>query len=72
MAAHKKHKDRAGDDEFARQAKTAQPGLLREVVGFLRHSKKVWLAPIIIGLLIIGLIVILGGTPLAPFIYTLF
>ncbi len=72
MAADKQHRDPAGDDDFARQAQTPQPGLLREVVGFLRHSKKVWLAPIIIGLLIIGFIVILGGTPLAPFIYTLF
>lgn len=72
MAADSQHRERAGDDDFARQAKTAQPGLLREVAGFLRHSKKVWLAPIIIGLLIIGFIVILGGTPLAPFIYTLF
>jgi hypothetical protein len=72
MAADEHHENRAGEDDFTRQAKTAQPGLLREIVGFLRHSKKVWLAPIIIGLLIIGFIVILGGTPLAPFIYTLF
>lgn len=72
MSADKRNKGAAGDDDFARQAKTAQPGLLREVASFLRHSRKVWLAPIIIGLLIIGVIVILGGTPLAPFIYTLF
>ncbi len=72
MSADNQHQGRSADDDFLRQAKTAQPGLLREIAGFLRFSKKVWLAPIIIGLLIIGVIVVLGGTPLAPFIYTLF
>lgn len=72
MSDEKQKDDRSADDDFQRQAKTAQPGLLREIAGFLAHSRKVWLAPIIIGLLIIGVIVILGGTPLAPFIYTLF
>lgn len=65
-------KTRAEVDEFLRHAKTTQPSLLREITAFLRHSRKLWLAPIIIGLLIIGLIVVLGGTSVAPFIYTLF
>ncbi len=72
MSADKQQKTRSGSDEFVRQAKTSQPGLVREILAFLRHSRKLWLAPIIIGLLLIGMIVVLGGTSVAPFIYTLF
>ena len=41
-------------------------------VGFLKANKKWWLAPIIISILLLGLLVVLGGTAAAPFIYTLF
>jgi hypothetical protein len=47
-------------------------GFLRELWGFLAQNKKWWLVPILIMLLILGLLVILSGTGLAPFIYTLF
>jgi len=40
---------------------------------FLKTRKKFWLLPIIVILLIFGILIILGGgTALAPFIYTLF
>ena len=46
---------------------------LKDVWGFLQHRKKFWLAPILVVLLIVGsLIVIAGGSAIAPFIYTLF
>jgi hypothetical protein len=56
------------------KAATEQPrgGLLRELWGFLAQNKKWWLLPILIMLLILGALVILSGTGLAPFIYTLF
>ena len=47
-------------------------GLLKEFFDFLRYNKKWWLAPIIIVLLMVGILVLLGGTVAAPFIYTLF
>jgi hypothetical protein len=47
-------------------------GVLAEFFLMLRHNKKYWLAPIIILLLALGLLVILGGSAVAPFIYTLF
>jgi hypothetical protein len=41
--------------------------------GFLRTRKKYWLIPIIIILLGFGLLIVLtGGSAIAPFIYTLF
>jgi hypothetical protein len=58
---------------FVEQARLeARGGLLREYVDFLRHSKKWWLAPTIVLLLLIGVFVMLAGTVAAPLIYTLF
>ena len=67
-----KASDSAVANDFSRQAEGEQPGIVREFVDFLLHNKKWWLAPIIVMLLLIGLLVILGGTGAAPFIYTLF
>ena len=58
--------------EFLRAAEQAQPGVLRESWQWLRHNKKWWLTPILIGLLLVGGLVVLSGTAVAPFIYTLF
>jgi hypothetical protein len=39
----------------------------------MKERKKLWLAPIIIVLLLIGLLIVFGsGSAVAPFIYTLF
>ena len=46
---------------------------LIDLWGFLRSRKKYWLIPIIIILLGFGLLIVLtGGSAIAPFIYTLF
>ncbi len=58
-------------EEFRREAARRRPGLLREFWDFLKHNKKWWLLPILISLLILALLVILAGTPLAPLIYPL-
>jgi hypothetical protein len=60
------------DRDFVQQAELAQPSLLREFVDWFRFNKKWWLAPIILVLLMVGFLVILSGTAVAPFIYTLF
>ncbi len=47
--------------------------ILAELWDFLRVRKKFWLAPIILVLLLLGgLLVLVQGSALAPFIYTLF
>lgn len=46
--------------------------IVSEFIEFLKHNKKLWLLPIIIVLLLLGLLIALGGTSAAPFIYTLF
>lgn len=60
-------------NEFEKAAReNADAGFIREFFGFLRANKKWWLLPIIIVLLLFGALVLLSGTGLAPFIYTLF
>jgi hypothetical protein len=46
---------------------------LAELVAFMRTRKKFWLLPAIVVLLAFGgLLVIAGGSAIAPFIYTIF
>ena len=60
-------------DEFDKAAASAhRGGFLRDLWGFLCESKKWWMIPIVIVLLLMGLLILLSGTGLAPFIYTLF
>jgi len=61
-----------GDKDFVDQASGERTGLAMEFVGFLKENKKWWLAPIIASILLLGLLVVLGGSAAAPFIYTLF
>ena len=47
--------------------------LLKELWMLLRSRKKMWLLPIIIVMLLVGvLVVFVQGSAIAPFIYTLF
>lgn len=57
---------------FEQAAEQDQPGVVAEFLGMLRHNKKYWLLPIVLILLAFGLLVALGGSAAAPFIYTLF
>ena len=48
-------------------------GFLKELWTFLRVRKKLWLAPIIIVMVMLGgLLILAQGSVVAPFIYTLF
>jgi len=48
-------------------------GFIKELWAFLRVRKKLWLAPIVFVMVVLGgLLVLAQGTVLAPFIYTLF
>ncbi|EBA04930.1 MAG: DUF5989 family protein [Paracoccaceae bacterium] len=48
-------------------------GIIAELWAFLRVRKKLWLAPIIFIMLVLGgLLILAQGSVIAPFIYTLF
>jgi Family of unknown function (DUF5989) len=50
----------------------SKSSFLGELWALLHAKKKYWLMPIILVLLLLGALVILSGTAVAPFIYTLF
>lgn len=58
--------------DFAAGASEESSGLMSEFFQFLSHNKKWWLLPILLVLALVGVLVVLGGTAAAPFIYTLF
>lgn len=51
----------------------AAPSLLAELWAFMRVRKKLWLMPLVLVLLLVGLVIAFAqGSALAPFIYTIF
>lgn len=47
--------------------------LIKDLWGFMRERKKLWMAPIILIMLLLGMLIVLSqGSAVAPFIYTLF
>jgi len=59
--------------DFEKAAHSGQrTNMVAEFWYFLKHSKKWWLTPIVIVMLLFGVLVFLSGTAAAPFIYTLF
>ena len=47
--------------------------IIKELWLFLRSRKKLWLAPIVVVMLVLGgLLILAQGSVVAPFIYTIF
>jgi hypothetical protein len=61
-----------GDPSFESLASRERAGLLSEFWAFLKHNKKWWLVPILVVVGLLGLLVFLAGTGLAPFLYPTF
>jgi hypothetical protein len=59
-------------NNFADEAQAKRRGPLADFLDFALHNKKWWLTPIIVVLLLVGVLAVLGGTGVAPFIYSLF
>jgi hypothetical protein len=60
-------------NDFEQMAQNRQEAsFLGELWTLIREKKKFWLVPIILVLLLLGVLVLLSGTAVAPFIYTLF
>lgn len=60
------------DPDLGELVERKRSNVVAEFWGLLRHNKKWWLAPIIIVSLLVGALLVLFGTPVAPLIYTLF
>ena len=53
-------------------ADTAEPGVMKSLWRYMSDRGKWFFAPIIVILLLAGMFLLLAGTGVAPFIYTLF
>ncbi len=56
----------------ARHFPMSRRSFLAELFDFIVSHKAYFIAPIILVLLLVGVLIVLGGTKAAPFIYTLF
>jgi hypothetical protein len=63
---------RDDDSDFVDAARKRRSPLLLEIWALLRENKKWWLTPIVLAILLLGLLSLLAGSSVAPFIYTLF
>jgi hypothetical protein len=59
-------------NEFEQAGREKELSLVQEFLAFVVQERKWWLAPILLALGAAGLMVVLGSTGAAPFIYTLF
>lgn len=48
------------------------PSFFQDLVMFIKHNKKWYLIPIVVSIILLGVLIALGSTGAAPFIYTLF
>lgn len=47
--------------------------LIRDLFNYMKERKKYWLAPVIFVLLLLGVLIVFGGSSaIAPFIYSIF
>ena len=58
--------------QFEDQMTQSSPPLVGELWNLLLHNKKWWLTPILVVLVLLGMLIIVGGTAMAPFVYTIF
>jgi hypothetical protein len=59
--------------EFERAAPEEDGGsLVGELWSFLHHTKKWWLLPIPVILLLLGVMLLVSSSAVAPFLYTLY
>ncbi len=59
------------DDEFLQAAGGEDKGIVGEFVQFMAENKVWWLTPILVVFLLLGVLLVLGATGVAPFIYAL-
>lgn len=57
---------------FHEATQETRQGLFSEFVGFMKENAKWWLIPFLVVFGLLGLVLALGATGAAPFIYTMF
>jgi hypothetical protein len=62
--------DQTKFEEAASRAEAG--GIVSEFIGFMRENTKWWLIPFLIVFGLLAILIVLGSTGAAPFIYTMF
>ena len=60
----------SADEDF--EALAIEQGLIAEFWEYVLENRKFWMIPILMVLVILGVLIALGGTVIAPLIYPLF
>lgn len=63
---------RSEAEAFARAGGQRRDSLFADYLHFLKRTRKWWLVPLIVILLLFGVLFVLASTGAAPFVYTLF
>ena len=61
-----------GKEDFLQAAQEEERGLISEFVMFMAENKMWWMTPILVVFGLLGVLLIVGATGVAPFIYPLF
>lgn len=64
--------DNHNKDSFEDAADSHSGGLISDFFGFMKENAKWWLIPFVIVFGLLGVLLLIGGSGAAPFIYTLF
>lgn len=59
-------------NEFLQESQAERGSFLSDYFAFLKRTRKWWMLPVLVVVLLFGLLVVLSATGAAPFIYTLF
>ncbi|MCH2126816.1 MAG: DUF5989 family protein [Pirellulaceae bacterium] len=71
MDDSKANSQETSKEDFDQLAGSVDPGFFEELWDFMRYNKKWWLTPIVLSLLLMGALILLSGSTVAPFIYSL-
>jgi hypothetical protein len=63
--------NKGAQDEFLQAATEKDRGIVGEFIQFMSENKVWWHAPILIVFGLLGILLVLGATGVAPFIYAL-
>lgn len=72
MSSNEQQTSNTSREQFEDRAAEHRTSLIAEFWEFFLTNKKWWMIPIVVVLLLLAGLILLTGTALAPFIYTLF
>ena len=63
--------DPSKEEDFLQAAKGKERGIVAEFIDFMAENKVWWMVPILIVFLLVGTLIALGSSAVAPFIYAM-